>query len=181
LCDEHGNEIDRVTTPSDEAIRCAIMLLARSKALRPGYRLTVSTGGRRQRAEIGLAASVGCGRSRAPRLGDGAACFEARNSRRNLREYPDLPKEAVGGRGSARVPQRPTRANPQRGKIACVPAIAFGAGEAARRGGLPRSKGRVGWACGGDGTKPTRARQPESRFLETSSSCDLAANSTGIL
>jgi len=42
LCDEHGNEIDRDTTPSDEAIRCAIMLLARSKALRPGYRLTVS-------------------------------------------------------------------------------------------------------------------------------------------
>jgi hypothetical protein len=42
LCDEHGNEIDRVTTPSGEAVRCAIMLLARSKALRPGYRLTVS-------------------------------------------------------------------------------------------------------------------------------------------
>ena len=42
LCDEHGNEIDRATTPSGEAARCAIMLLARSKALRPGYRLTVS-------------------------------------------------------------------------------------------------------------------------------------------
>jgi hypothetical protein len=42
LCDEHGNEIDRATTPSGEAARCAIMLLARSKALRPGYRLTVA-------------------------------------------------------------------------------------------------------------------------------------------
>jgi hypothetical protein len=42
LCDEHGNEIDRITTPGGEAVRCAIMLLARSKELRPGYRLTVS-------------------------------------------------------------------------------------------------------------------------------------------
>ena len=43
-------------------------------------------------------------------------------------------------------------------------------------------KGRVGWACGGNrgGAKPTRARQPESRFLETPSSSDLAAKSTGI-
>jgi hypothetical protein len=43
LCDEHGNEIDRATTPSgDAAIRSAIMLLSRARTLRPGYRLTVS-------------------------------------------------------------------------------------------------------------------------------------------
>jgi len=42
LCDEHGNEIDRVTTPSGEAVRCAIMLLSGARTLRPGYRLTVS-------------------------------------------------------------------------------------------------------------------------------------------
>jgi hypothetical protein len=43
LCDEHGNEIDSDTAPSGEAaIRSAIMLLSRTKTLRPGYRLTVS-------------------------------------------------------------------------------------------------------------------------------------------
>jgi hypothetical protein len=43
LCDEHGNEIDSDTAPSGEAaIQSAIRLLARTKTLRPGYRLTIS-------------------------------------------------------------------------------------------------------------------------------------------
>ena len=46
-------------------------------------------------------------------------------------------------------------------------------GRTRRRRALARNfldqKGRIGWACGGDRgeAKPTRARQPESRFLET--------------
>jgi hypothetical protein len=43
LCDEHGNEIDSDTALSGEAAtQSAIRLLARTKTLRPGYRLTVS-------------------------------------------------------------------------------------------------------------------------------------------
>ena len=43
LCDENGDEIDSDRAPSGEAaIRSAIMLLSRTKTLRPGYRLTVS-------------------------------------------------------------------------------------------------------------------------------------------
>jgi hypothetical protein len=46
LCDEHGNEIDNTTAASGEAaIQSAIRLLARTKTLRPGYRLTVSMQG----------------------------------------------------------------------------------------------------------------------------------------
>jgi hypothetical protein len=44
LHDEHGNEIARATTPSNEAVRCAILLLAQTQTLRPGHRLTVAMG-----------------------------------------------------------------------------------------------------------------------------------------
>ena len=43
LCNEHGDEIASATATADEAVHCAIMLLARAQTLRPGYRLTVAT------------------------------------------------------------------------------------------------------------------------------------------
>jgi len=43
LCNEHGDEIARATAPSEEtAVKSAMLLLARSEILRPGYRLVVS-------------------------------------------------------------------------------------------------------------------------------------------
>jgi hypothetical protein len=45
LSNEHGDEVASETAPAGEAaIKSAIILLARSETLRPGYRLTVSTG-----------------------------------------------------------------------------------------------------------------------------------------
>ncbi len=42
LCDEHGDEIASATAPAGEAaVKRAILLLARSKTLRAGYRLMV--------------------------------------------------------------------------------------------------------------------------------------------
>jgi hypothetical protein len=46
LCNEHGDEIASTTTPAGEAaIQSAVLLLARSAALLPGYRLTVTVEG----------------------------------------------------------------------------------------------------------------------------------------
>ena len=43
LCDEHGDEIARATASGEEAaVKSAMLLLARSGTLRPGYRLMVS-------------------------------------------------------------------------------------------------------------------------------------------
>jgi hypothetical protein len=43
LQNQAGDEIASATAPAGEAaIKCAILLLARSETLRPGYRLTVS-------------------------------------------------------------------------------------------------------------------------------------------
>ena len=42
LCNEHGDEVASATAPAGEAaVKSAILLLARSETLRPGYRLTV--------------------------------------------------------------------------------------------------------------------------------------------
>ena len=42
LCNEYGDEVASATAPAgDAAVKSAILLLARSEALRPGYRLTV--------------------------------------------------------------------------------------------------------------------------------------------
>jgi len=42
LCNEHGDEIARATASGEEAaVKSAILLLAQSGTLRPGYRLMV--------------------------------------------------------------------------------------------------------------------------------------------
>jgi len=49
LSNEHGEEVASETALAGEAaIKSAIMLLARSETLRPGYRLTVSIGSAQQ-------------------------------------------------------------------------------------------------------------------------------------
>jgi hypothetical protein len=46
LSNEHGDELASATAPAGEAaIKSAVMLLARSETLRPGYRLMVSMEG----------------------------------------------------------------------------------------------------------------------------------------
>jgi hypothetical protein len=65
--------------------------------------------------------------TKARRTHDRGSAPSQRFSRRGIRggSCGDTPTPAGGsrGRGSARVPQRPTRADDQRRKVACVPAI----------------------------------------------------------